>query len=314
MKKILLTSSLFSVMALMLTSCLKDKGFDNQTYGINDPDTQPPGVGFPLGTKPQGFGLNVSAANQAVNGLVYVNLLSGVPASSDVKINLTNTTTTAVAAYNTANGLTGTGAVLALPTALYNVALSLTIPSGSRNVQVPINVTSTTSLDATRTYAVGFNLTSVDGGYKIADNMKNLFILFNIKNRLDGRYEIKGTALRFGDAALTGDVGTYEVDLETFGANAVQWKIGSAVYWGSQASQLPGGFEPLITVNPTNNLITSISSASGIYMTTPVVRTDIIGSTQRYDPATKTLHFEFSYGGGPSSRLFSLRAKYLRPR
>ena len=204
--------------------------------------------------------------------------------------------------------------MLVLPAALYNVALSLTIPAGGRNVQVPINVSSTISLDATRTYAIGLNLTTVDGGYKIADNMKNLFILFNIKNRLDGHYEIKGAALRFGDAALTGDVGTYEVDFETFGANAVQWKVGSPVYWGSQASQLPGGFEPLITVNPTTNLITSISSASGIYMTTPVIRTDIIGSTQRYDPATKTLFFEFSYGGGPSSRLFTMKAKYLRPR
>ena len=71
MKKILLTSSLFAVMALLLTSCLKDKGFDNQTYGINDPDTQPPGVGFPLGTKTQGFGLNLTSSAQAVNGLVF---------------------------------------------------------------------------------------------------------------------------------------------------------------------------------------------------------------------------------------------------
>ncbi len=312
MKRIFLISSLFAALSLTFTSCLKDKGFEDGTYGINDPDTQPPGVGFPLGTKTQAFGLNVSASLQAVDGFVYVNLLTGNAATSDVHVTLVNNTTAAVAAYNTANNLTGTSQVLALPTSVYNVGTSVTIPAGARTAQIPINVSSTISLDPSRTYALGVTITSVDGGYVIASNMKNLFILFSIKNRLDGHYEITGAALRAGDAALTGSVGVYERDLATAGANSVQW-VGS-VYWGSQASQLPGGYEPLITVDPVTNLITNITSVSGIYMTAPIVRTDIVGSTQRYDPATKTLYFEFTYGGGPSSRLFSLKARYLRAR
>ena len=312
MKRILLTTSLFAAMAVMFTSCLKDKGFEDGTYGINDPDTQPPGVGFPLGTKTQAFGLDVSASSQAINGFVQVNLLTGNAATSDVTVTLVNNTAAAVAAYNTANNLTGTNAVLALPAALYNVPLTLTIPAGAVNVMVPITVSSTTTLDPLRTYALGFNLSSVTGGYVIAENMKNLFILFSIKNRLDGHYEITGAALRAGDPALTGSVGVYERDLATAGANSVQWQ--GSVYWGGQASQLPGGYEPLITVDPVTNLITSVSSTTGIYMTAPIVRTDLIGSPQRYDPATKTLYFEFTYGGGPSSRLFTIKARYLRPR
>ncbi len=312
MKKILLSASLFTSLALLLTSCLKDKGFDNNTYGINSPGTQPPGVGFPLSSKTQAFGLNVSASNQTVDGYVYVAIESGQPASSDVHLTLTNTTTAGVAAYNTTNGLSGSSAVLELPAALYNVALTMTIPAGSRNIQVPINVTNTTSLDPNRSYAVEFNIASVDGGYTIASNMRKLFILFSIKNRLDGHYEITGAALRAGDAVFTGDVGGYERDLATAGANSVQW-VGS-VFWGGQLSQLPGGYEPLITVDPATNLITSVGSVSGIYMTAPIVRTDIIGTSQRYDPGNKTLYFEFSYGGGPTSRLFSLKARYLGPR
>ncbi len=314
MKRIFLITSLFATLSLMMTSCLKDKGFEDGTYGINDPDTQPPGVGFPLGTKTQAFGLNVSASLQAVDGYVYVNLLTGNAATSDVHVTFANVTTTAVAAYNTANNLTGVNQILVLPSNVYNLASTLTIPAGSRNAQIPINVTSTTSLDPARTYAMAITITGADGGYVIAENMKTLFILFSIKNRLDGHYEITGAALRAGDAALTGSVGTYEVDFETAGANAVQWHVGSPVYWGSQASQLPGGYEALITVDPITNLITNITSVSGITMTAPIVRTDIIGSPQRYDPATKTLYFEFTYGGGPSSRLFSLVARYLRPR
>jgi len=180
MKRILLAFSLFAAMTVMFTGCLKDKGFDNHTYGINDPDTQPPGVGFPLGTKTQGYGLDVSASNQAINGYVYVNLESGVPASTDVHITLTNTTNTQLAAYNAANGTS----VLAIPTNLYNVALTLTIPAGGRNVQVPLNILNTTTLDPNKSYAVGFTITSVDGGYKIADNLKNLFIVFSVKTSM----------------------------------------------------------------------------------------------------------------------------------
>ena len=51
MKRIFLASALLATMGLFLTGCLKDKGFDNHEYGINDPDTQPPGIGFPLGAK-----------------------------------------------------------------------------------------------------------------------------------------------------------------------------------------------------------------------------------------------------------------------
>jgi hypothetical protein len=314
MKKLLLNTSLFAVMAVLFTSCLKDKNYENGNYGINDPDDASPGVGFALGDKTQGFGLDVSATAQIVNGYVYVNLLTGNPASADVLVNINNNTTAAVAAYNTANGLSGSNAVLEFPTSLYTVAPSLTVPAGSRNGQIPINVSSTNTLNPVRSYAIGLSITSVNGGFTVANNLKNLLIIFNIKNRLDGHYEITGAALRAGDAVLTGDVGTYEVDLETFGANAVQWHVGSPVYWGGQASQLPGGYEPLITVDPVTNQITSIGSAAGIIMNTPIVRTDIIGTSQRYDPATKTLHFEFTYGGGPTSRLFSLNARWLRAR
>jgi hypothetical protein len=314
MKKIITSSSLLAIALMFIVSgCLKDKGFVNHEYGINDPDNSPNGVGFPLGTKTQAFGLNVSSTVQVVGGFVRVNLLSGYPAKTDVHVVLADNTVAAVAAYNAANGLTGTSSeVLPLPSTIYNIATSITIPAGQLGAEVPINVTNTTSLNPTRSYAISVNIVSSDNGYQVASNLKSLFILFSIKNRLDGIYEITGAALRAGDPALSGPVGTYERALATAGANSVQW-IGS-VYWGYQASQLPGGYEPLITVDPVTNLITNITSVSGIVMTAPVVRTDLIGTTQRYDPATKTLYFEFTYGGGPASRLFTMVAKYLRPR
>jgi hypothetical protein len=87
MKKILLASVLFTAVSFMVAGCLKDKGFENNEYGINDPDKQPAGVGFPFGVKPKNdVGLDVSASAQTVNGLVFVNLESGNPAPQDVTV------------------------------------------------------------------------------------------------------------------------------------------------------------------------------------------------------------------------------------
>jgi hypothetical protein len=190
MKKIFIASVLSAALAsLILTGCLKDKGFDNHEYGINDPDTQPAGVGFPLGAKAKNtVGLNVSATTQIVNDVVYVNLESGSAAPSDITITLA-LNSPLITAYNTANGTN----ILILSPVLYNLpSLTLTIPAGQRNVQVPINVLSTTTLDPNQTYGVGLTITAVSGNFKIAENLKNLLIEFTIKNKYDGKYNLKG--------------------------------------------------------------------------------------------------------------------------
>jgi hypothetical protein len=279
MKKILSYSFVLAAVAFALTGCLKDKGFENHEYGINDPDTGVPGVGFPLAAAVQGYGLEVSSTDQSVDGYVYVNLESGKPAAGNVDITLTDNTTALVNAYNTANGLSGSNAVLPLPAGVYNLQMALTIPAGGRNVETPLIITNTTGLDPNRSYAVGLTISGVTSGYMIADNLKNLFIIFSVKNRLDGTYQITGASLRAGDPALSGNFGPYERDLATSGANSVQWQ--GTVCWAGCLSILPPGYEPNITVDPVTNLVTSVTSPTGIYMTAPIIRTDIVGATQR---------------------------------
>lgn len=66
MKRIKSLSLLLVAIAIAGTGCLKDKGFDNHEYGINDPDGSPAGVGFNLGVAfKQSVGINLSGdANQ----------------------------------------------------------------------------------------------------------------------------------------------------------------------------------------------------------------------------------------------------------
>src|SRR5690348_16563785 len=102
MKKILLASSLFTAMGFMFTSCLKDKGFENGTYGLNGV-TDHPAVGMPEAAKAiNAFAVNALATPQTLN-TPFINLLADAPAASDVHVVLA-LDNTLVTAYNTANG------------------------------------------------------------------------------------------------------------------------------------------------------------------------------------------------------------------
>ncbi|HEX3165388.1 MAG TPA: hypothetical protein VHQ93_03960 [Chitinophagaceae bacterium] len=160
---------------------------------------------------------------------------------------------------------------------------------------------------------LGFQLASADNGAVLSEQ-NQVAVELGSKNKYDGIYEITGAALREADPLLTGPFGPYERTLVTSGANSVQW-VGQVLWANGANSALPPGYEPEITVDPVTNLITLLRSPNGaISMTNPVVRTDILnGTQQRYDPASKTLYFEFTYTT-PTNRLFSFKAKYLRPR
>jgi hypothetical protein len=254
MKKIIASSLLLVTMAFAFSGCLKDKGFENNQYGINDPDNQPPGVGFPLGAnKKNGFGLDVSGAAQLVNGLVYVNLEAGTPAASDITITLEDKSTELVTAYNVANGTN----IQVLSPALYSIpSLTLIIPAGQRSVQIPITVASTLTLDPNKSYGVALRIASVSNNLKIASNLRDLLIEFSIKNKYDGKYNLRGFHNRPGLDAPYDET----VLMITSGPNSI------AMFWpslGAYAHPLNGGvtyygsFTTNFYFNLSTNLLTS---------------------------------------------------------
>lgn len=300
MKKILLASLFVAGLSVAFTSCLKDKGFENNEYGINDPDTQPPGVGFPYGSKAKAdWGLDVITGTQKVTGLVYVNLESGTAAKSDVKVTLTNSTAALVAAYNAANGTS----IQALPTALYTVPLSLTIPSGGRNVQTDIAVTNTTGLDPNVSYAIGLTISAVDGGYTIAGNLKSLLIVFSVKNSYDGKYNLRGKFFHPTGSNPPANF-TTTVEMQTTGPNTVKiyWPLAGGfaspmIFGGSLAAF--AGQEPEFTVNTTTNAVTVQNVAAGAStFYTMSLGFNNAGYNHRWNPATKTFYASWGYNLG----------------
>ncbi len=309
MKRFFLTSALFASLGLLLTGCLKDKGFDNQEYGINDPDTQPPGVGFPLAASAKyTVGLDVSATAQVVNDVVYVNLESGSPAPTDIQITLTLNDALRTA-YNTANS---TNILLLSPT-LYTVGTTMTIPAGARNVQIPITVSSTTALDPNSSYGLGLTIASVTGNYKIASNLKNLFLEFTIKNKYDGKYILTG----FHNRTSPDYSAPYNelVHMVTTGPNSV------TMYWpavGLYAHPIAGGtgyygsFTTNLFFDLTTNLLTSWDLTPYPFS---VSSTGVGPATDsRWDPLDKTIYAQFYYNNNPGGRRFTDTLKYQGPR
>jgi hypothetical protein len=291
MKKIFLITQILAVTTLVLTGCLKDKGFDNKTYGINDPDTQPPGVGFALGTGVKainGYGLDaVSSTLQVVNGLVYINLESGLPAPADIKITIA-INDAVIGRYNANPDLSD---IDTLNHGLFNLpTLSLTIPKGQRNVEIPINVPNTTTLNLAKSYGIGLTITSVDGGYIIASNLKDLLISFSLKNKYDGKYSWKGYALRLNDPGLTGNFTGVSCELATTGPNSVI--MDQLLLWGDGQSGIGIGVVTF-NVNPATNKVTFSSSGGA---------TNLPGYDSRWDDPSKTFYLGITWGAGPTAR------------
>lgn len=322
MKKIFLASVLFAVSGFMLTGCLKDKGFDNHQYGINDPDTQPGGVGFPLGAKAiNSYGLNVSGTTQVVNDLVYVNLESGSAAPADILVTLA-INSALITAYNTANGTN----IQILSPVLFNIpTLTLTIPKGQRNVQVPINIPSTLTLDPNLLYGVGLTITAVSGNFKIASNLQNLLVQFSIKNKYDGKYNLKGVHNRspyLFNYNLT-------VSMITTGPSSVAMylpapfndygqPIGTApgvVSWYGNAVSPNFNFDPSGSGPSGSDLCTGVTLQVGSAVTLAMVTSDaVLGPiVNRCEQPTKKMYLTFQYNGNNLRRFYDTLT-YIGPR
>lgn len=307
MKKIITYSLFLAAFTFVITGCLKDKGFEKNQYGINDPDTQPPGVGFPLAAnKKNTFGLDVKGTNQAAEGLVYVNLEAGETFSSDIVVTLA-LDSNLVKAYNTANGTS----ILVMKYTDFNLpSLTLTIPAGARNVQIPINVPSTLTFDPNKSYGVGISIKSVTNNLRIAGNLKDLLVEFTIKNKYDGKYNLKGYHNRPGLSNPYDET----VLMITSGPASI------TMYWpalGNYAHPLNGGvtyygsFTTNFYFNATTNALINWDTYPYPLGVAPSMGP---ATDSRYDPVTKKIYANFYYNSNPGARQFLDTLTYISPR
>lgn len=292
MRKVLL--SLLAGLAITVGSgCLKDKDFEDQKYGIQIKETK--GVSFPeaLGS-PLVIGINSQAAPQEVSGPLLTLDESGAP-SADVKVTLQINS-----GLVTDLGFTPLG-----PTEFSVNSLVVTIPAGTKlSDAVKVTVSNSSLLDPLVVYGVGLTISSVDQGYKVAQNMKDIVIAFNIKNQYDGKYTLKG---KFYHPSYPYFPISTTVEMHTSGPNSVK------MYWppfddylnpfstSATGTPLTGfdGQDPDFTVNSTTNSITVQNvSAGAVTFYGMGLGFDNAGYTSRWDPATKTMYACYGYNLG----------------
>lgn len=320
MKKNKLIIGLFAFVTLGFASCIKDNGFDNNEYGIKDPQGEAKGVSFALARNPKNAaGLDaLSTTPQILKDLVVVNLDNGSVPDKDVNVTFV-VDNSIIARYNAANKLTGTDSINVLRPVFYTLpSFTVKVPAGSRLGQVAITIPKTVGLSLDSSYAIGLRIVSNDGGYTIAENLKNLLLVFSLKNQYDGVYKCEWT--NYHPSLNPGYTGsTIEVEMRTSGPKSVKiWFQGifAAPAILSGGLNAFGSQEPEYTINSTTNAVTVFNSyvpAAVIYNMNPTW-------PNNYDPALKIINVKWGYNnpGGifvpGSTREWTQKLTYLRPR
>ncbi len=290
---------------VFLASCLKDKGFENQDYGLNDLGTDKH-VNFLKSYEKDGNNVVGILATPVIEDFDFFVLnITGPATKSDVTVNIA-IDNTIITEANIANGT----AFLPLPAAAYDLPLSYTYPAGADFLRVKLKLKKG-AIDVTKTYALGVKIVSTsDGSIKLTTNENKRLISFLIKNKYDGVYRLRGFHNRPGLDAPYDE----EVHMVTTGASSVN------MFWpalGGFAHPLNGGvtyygsFTTNFSFNATDQLI-----SWDIVPFAPGTLTFHVGPAldSRYDPATKTIYAQFFYNNRPADRRFTDTLFYIGPR
>jgi hypothetical protein len=295
-------SLLFIVAAAVIvtgTGCLKDKGFEDQEYGGTQ-ITEVKAVAFPqASSSPIVIGINSQTTSLTVDG-PFITLEQDGVAATDVHVTLTLN-----------NTLVADAGLTILPVSDFSVnSLDVTIAAGQKfSDAVKITLLNSSLLDPTESYGVGLTITAVDQGYQVASNMKDIVIAFNIKNKYDGEYRLRGFHNRPGLEAPYDEI----VHMITSGPGSV------SMFWpalGDYAHPLNGG----VTYygDFTSNFIFDSSDQLIAWDWQPYATTlpTAVGpaTDSRFDPVTKTIYAQFYYNNNPAERGFTDTLTYIGPR
>ena len=187
MKKILISSLAFLGLAVFSTGCLKDDGFENNEYGYQQVENTNAVAMAQANTRKSNAVKAINDDQGAYN--FYITYEGPTMAPADI-------TGTIVVDQSI---LDQYPEVTPLPAGTYRVDPTFTILQGQRADTLEVFVQDAAALDPNLIYGVGVRLNSVDGGYDIPANLRNIAFTFTIKNRYDAIYDL--TILTRGWAA-----------------------------------------------------------------------------------------------------------------
>ncbi len=159
---------------------------------------------------------------------------------------------------------------------------TFTFKPGEFAKQIYINIPNATLLDPSTLYGLGFTITSVDAGGKIA-TAKSVVVEIGAKNKWDGKYAVTGpmvdaanpALVQWNNPLLAGDPfpaangGAWELHLITTGGS--QCTMFDNTIWGSQFHPILNGasnsgygsFALIVNFNAATNTISSVTNYYG---------------------------------------------------
>ena len=254
---ILLVTAVFN-----LSSCLKDsKWYVNVSQGVPLVELPLEARNLPGNLVPEA--LPISTTPQVIQ--VAVNLAYASTLSTPVTVTLA-VNPSAVATYNTANGLDTGGNVpyTLLPAADYSIpSYQVVIPAGQHLVFMNINV-NTSLVDPSGLFILPIKI--VNGGGQQISNYNELLLAVGAKNQYDGQYTVTGTLSDNTTSTITGSY-PETVYLETASGTTDAFYdpnlgFGHAITTSTGASYY-GSFAPVFTFSGSS--ITAVTNYYGQY-------------------------------------------------
>jgi hypothetical protein len=287
---------------LFLSSCLKDKGYQD----LQDDNGAIPVVEIKEATETDAvfLSLNVNPPQEDV-ALFEIRMSSrgASNAAHTIKLALDPA---AVTAYDP-DLVTPTSAQVQLP------SLDVTIPAGSLTAKILVKVNKA-NLDLSNTYGLGFKIVD-GGGAVISENSKSIVIAIGVKNKYDGIYSLRirttgWTAYGICDGVTADYPGDYL--LITSGAGSVAGSRGGdnllpAFAGTANVPGTLGGPTAFGATTPVFNFDVTTDKLIDVVNSTPddgrnrKLRLNPAITTSRYDPATKKIYAAFimSQNGRP---------------
>ena len=275
----------FMSLVVFLSSCLKDKNYDEGRTG-NDLSQAGKIIELAIANNPaNGRTVGLAFIDQVITPeFVTVRLAANDVAQEDIKVTLD--TTGARAFIDTFNAKFSL-AIEKLPNAFFTFpnGLVVTIPKGEREATLKIK-TNAIQFNTSTTYALWFKIVSIDKpGYIISGNYGSYFTQVGAKNKYDGKYTVTGTFVDLTNATFTGNY-PFQYQLITTGANSVDVKqvvngdlVPAYLFSANGSGSFFGNFGISIIFDPVTDQIIEVRNYYGVTSNaTTIIGTPSAGS------------------------------------
>lgn len=270
MKKIFKSFLALAVVAITLTSCLKDDTtvLDPGKGGANIIEFQNLAEIAVHGSTTALYVLAYPIVPTTTDIPVTVNYAGAEDAApQDITVNVGLGDIATIAQYNTEQTKTFT----LMDPAVYTInATSVVIPKGKKTASFTISI-KTSAFNLNASYALPLKIKSVSSG-TISTNFSNILLQINAKNKYDGLYTVTATAPMTDvvNPALTGFYPMNSMSLITQGPNSVAMYDGQYAannyahpILNGTATSSYGSFSPVFTIDPTSGAVTSVTNFFG---------------------------------------------------